>query len=275
MRSLLWELGLCTVGLVGLVSPGIYKTMFDDGMRITYDKLPSPVGLGMGIGLVAVGQVFTLGYYALAVHTRPLVKGHKPASGRALVAQIMGHLTQPEGFYLLFLYLSGTWMFNMMPQSYYSFEGGVNWMHVLMQLLCVDFFQFVNHLLEHKVSTEFYKISHKPHHFFIHPRLTDAYDGSPMDTMFMILVPLYLTCNIVHCNVWSYMAFGAIYGNFLCLLHAEFDHPWDGVFYYMGIMTPGDHRVHHSRFKFNYAHLFTYYDRLYGTYRDPIKATDE
>ena len=93
--------------------------------------------------------------------------------------------------------------------------------------------------------------------------------------MLMILVPLFLTANIVHCNVWSYMAFGSIYGNYLCLIHAEFDHPWDTLFAAVGISTAGHHRVHHSRFIYNYGHIFTYYDRIFGTYRPPIRVEDK
>jgi hypothetical protein len=29
----------------------------------------------------------------------------------------------------------------------------------------------------------------------------------------MILIPLYITANLVHCNVWTYMAFGSTYAN--------------------------------------------------------------
>mmetsp|Transcript_35260 Transcript_35260/g.73845 ORF Transcript_35260/g.73845 Transcript_35260/m.73845 type:complete len:116 (+) Transcript_35260:223-570(+) len=39
---------------------------------------------------------------------------------------VLSHLSQPEGFILLGGYLSGTWMFNLMPKSYYSWDGGVN-----------------------------------------------------------------------------------------------------------------------------------------------------
>lgn len=75
------------------------------------------------------------------------------------------------------------------------------------------------HYAEHKVSAEVYKKSHKPHHVFRVPRLFDAFNGSMPDTIFMILVPLYITCNVVHCNVWSYMAFGTLYANYLTLIH--------------------------------------------------------
>lgn len=33
--------------------------------------------------------------------------------------------------------------------------------------------------------------------------------------------------------------------------------------------TPADHHVHHKLFKYNYGHIFMWWDRLFGTYRNP------
>lgn len=49
-------------------------------------------------------------------------------------------------------YLVGTWMLGLMPASYYSFAGGIDWKHVLLQLLLQDLVQYVMHMAEHKVS---------------------------------------------------------------------------------------------------------------------------
>ena len=35
------------------------------------------------------------------------------------------------------------------------------------------------------------------------------------------------------------------------------------------MFTAADHHVHHKLFNYNYGHLFMYWDRLLGTYRDP------
>lgn len=86
----------------------------------------------------------------------------------------------------------------------------------------------------------------------------------------MILLPLYATANIVRdCNVWTYMVFGSMYANWLVLIHSEYVFPWDGIFRKLGLGTPGDHHVHHKVFKYNYGHLFMWFDRMFGTYRDP------
>lgn len=179
------------------------------------------------------------------------------------------HLSQPEGFVLLSIYLSGTWMCKLMPFSYYSFEGGINYHKLFLCLVLQDGVQYTMHRLEHVVSMEFYRKSHKPHHRFTNPRLFDAFNGSMYDTICMILIPLYITACTIHCNVWTYMAFGSMYANWLTLIHSEYVFPWDFVFRRLGFGTPGDHHVHHKFFKFNYGHLFMWFDWICGTYRNP------
>ena len=96
-----------------------------------------------------------------------------------------------------------------------------------------------------------------------------AFNGSLADTTLMIVVPFFVTAAVVHCNVWSYMAFGSLYANWLVLIHSEIPHIWDGVFHAIGFGTAEDHHIHHKHFKFNFGHLFSYWDRIGGTYKEP------
>ena len=73
---------------------------------------------------------------------------------------------QPGGIMLIVLYLSGTWMFDLMPCSYYHFDGGFRFSMVFLQTVCQDFLMYVMHRMEHKVHHKFYQFSHKPHHRF-------------------------------------------------------------------------------------------------------------
>lgn len=238
---------------------------------------PSPLGLSLGLLAVAVGMCATLAYQAAryfgvgpigrAPRTAVQAAGARPYD---FMEGVKTHLSQPEGFVLLGLYLSGTWMLRLMPASYYSFAGGVSWPRVAAQLLVQDAVQFVMHRLEHAVSPAFYKASHKPHHRFVNPRIFDAFNGSAADTTLMILVPLYVTALTVRgTNVWTYMAFGSLYANWLTLIHSEWAHPWDPAFRALGLGTAADHHVHHKLFTKNYGHLFMYWDRACGSYRDP------
>lgn len=237
---------------------------------------PKPLGLTLGILAVFVGHVFLVPIFYL-FRKGYLSGGTEPQSIQSSGARayyfsegLITHLSQPEGFVLLACYLTITWMYNLMPKSYYSFEGRIQWPQVFLCLVIQDGLQYAMHRLEHRVSPEFYKVSHKPHHRFTNPRLFDAFNGSIPDTVLMILIPLYGTANIVrHCNVWTYMAFGSMYANWLVLIHSEYVFPWDPLFRRVGFGTPGDHHVHHKVFKYNYGHLFMWFDWIGGTYRDP------
>eukprot|EP00446_Apocalathium_sp_SHHI-4_P030280 CAMPEP_0177246900 /NCGR_PEP_ID=MMETSP0367-20130122/51265_1 /TAXON_ID=447022 ORGANISM="Scrippsiella hangoei-like, Strain SHHI-4" /NCGR_SAMPLE_ID=MMETSP0367 /ASSEMBLY_ACC=CAM_ASM_000362 /LENGTH=342 /DNA_ID=CAMNT_0018698969 /DNA_START=43 /DNA_END=1071 /DNA_ORIENTATION=+ len=284
--SLVWPAICCLPLVLTLGGPlGLgYQNVFP---RAWYDEEPvepvrgdygvadprtvKPLGLILGILAVAVGQVFMLAYHLLrrssllgfTQHIQPEARVYDYLQG------LKSHLSQPEGFALIGSYLVGTWMLGWMPSSYYSFAGGINWVHVAAQLLLQDFFQYAMHMGEHKISAWIYRHSHKPHHRFTNPKLFDAFDGSLADTSAMIVVPFILVARLVHANVWSYMAFGSLYANWLVLIHSEFAHPWDPVFRRLGFGTAADHHVHHRLFVFNYGHLFMYWDRVLGTYKSP------
>lgn len=244
--------------------------------------LPNPWGLLAGLLAVLLGQVVVLAYFFVMRNVvqrdspKRLVQAQNAAQYTekrySFAKEALGHFAQAEGFVLLGSYLSLTWLLRLMPASYYRWEGGVQWHLVVLQLLVQDMLQYFAHYAEHKASSAFYRYSHKPHHRFTNPKLFDAFNGSLLDTVCMILVPLYITANLVHCNVWSYMAFGTSYSAMLTLIHSEYEHPWDGLFRLLGIGTAADHHVHHAKFVYNYGHIFTYWDRAFGTYRAPALA---
>ena len=304
---------------------------YDVGPRDSWNTSiwPSPLGLTLGLLAVVVGQIFVLLYFwarrsgYLGKLTAIQKEGAPPYDFNE---GLTTHLGQPEGFVMLGGYLIAYWMLGLMPASYYSFGGGINWVHVMVQLLIQDFVQYLMHVLEHKLDPRLYKASHKPHHRFTNPRLFDAFNGSPTDTLLMILLPLlviefipflvfvavslslpllssYLrsdcfthslththlfihfcllnmvlfffqvTSRCVNANVWSYMAFGSLYANWLTLIHAEYAHPWDWLFRCIGFGTAADHHVHHKLFNYNFGHLFMYWDRIFGTYRSPTDVS--
>lgn len=244
---------------------------YEAGVAYQKPGWPSPVGLSLGILAVVVGQLVVICYmYAMRIwgglSPVQLAGAQKYIFSEALKT----HVSEVGGLLLLGAYLAGTWMFNMMPASYYSFEGGVQPLKVIAQLVLQDSIQTLMHYGEHKINSSVYKYSHKPHHRFTNPRWADAFNGSVPDTFCMILVPLYITANLVHCNVWSYMVFGTMYSSWLTLIHSEYSHPWDPLFRRLGFGTAGDHHVHHTLFTSNYGHLFTYWDRMLGTYKSPM-----
>lgn len=235
--------------------------------------LRHPLGLSLGISAVAIGHLFLLIYFRL--HQQQILGKTTPIQSRGAVKYIYSealknHLSQPGGFVLLGLYLAITWVFDLLPHSYYSFAGGIQYTRVILCLICQDFVQFVMHKVEHVAHPKMYRISHKPHHKFTNPKLFDAFDGSVPDTAIMILFPLFVTAHVVRdCNVWTYMAFGSSYANWLTLIHSEVAFPWEPLFRYLGLGTAADHHVHHKFFKYNFGHLFMWFDWIAGSYRNP------
>lgn len=271
-----WPLMLALpLALTSPYSPISYRDIFP-AHWYEYNGTPKPLGLLLGILAVGIGQFFTCSFFLcykrgfFTLLTEPPSIQTKGAREYQIWEGLATHLSQPEGFGMLVSYLSLTWMFNLMPQSYYSFEGGINYTQVFLCLAIQDCLQYTMHLLEHIVSPYFYQLSHKPHHRFINPRMFDAFNGSLLDTVCMITVPLFITAQCMRsCNVWTYMAFGSVFACWLTLIHSEYVFCWDRLFRLIGLGTPADHHVHHKLFKFNYGHLFMWWDQLFGTYRDP------
>jgi hypothetical protein len=103
-----------------------------------------------GILAVIVGQIAVIAYHYWHVHYSSNSKIQKVKeemdTRKTFWEDCASHLMQPEGFFLLGGYLAGTWMFRLMPASYYTWEGGVNPLHVFMQLVVNDCFQTIMHM---------------------------------------------------------------------------------------------------------------------------------
>lgn len=235
-----------------------------------WGRWPSPVGLTLGILAALCAQILVIAYHYARLRwcaTRR-VQGARPYE---FWEGIRSHLANPGGIVMMVLYLCASWMFDVMPCSYYRFDGGVRWWMVGAQICCQDLLMFVMHRFEHTgwLGPDFYKLSHKPHHRFVNPRLFDAFDGSVPDTFCMILIPLALTAQLLRANVWEYMLFGSSWSAWLCLIHSEIHHPWDGLFRLLGLGTAADHHVHHRTFVYNFGHTMMWWDKLLGTYKAP------
>jgi hypothetical protein len=253
--ALVWPLMLTLPLLLSSTySPTSYQQVFKSAWY-EYDpassEWPKPLGLSLGILAVAIGQVWVWVFFYLFkfgyLGRQPVSIQSKGARPYDFQEGLVTHISQPEGFVALVGYLAVTWMMHLMPNSYYSFEGSIQWKDLFICLCLQDGIQYVMHILEHKVSPAFYIKSHKPHHRFTNPRLFDAFNGSLADTFCMIIMPLFMTANIMrNCNVWTYMAFGSTYASWLTLIHSEYVFPWDAIFRRLGFGTPADHHVHHK-----------------------------
>lgn len=231
------------------------------------------VNLLIGIIYVILCNLFLIIYLNLASYffTNNLIQ-NKEHYKYNIFESLYKHFSYPEGFILLILYLTLTWECKLLPYSYYNFNDNINFKSVFIYLLCLDLLQYIMHRCEHNLSKNLpylYNLSHKLHHRHLNPKFFDAFSGSIIDTFFMILIPLFITSNFIKLNGWSYIISGCIYSSWLTLIHSQFSHPWDSIFHKFSLGTPADHHVHHITFKFNYGHLFMFWDKLFGTYKDP------
>ena len=243
-------------------------------------------GLLFGFLAVVVGQVAVFTYHSIQFMTSSFIETIIQSNefiknsetiinrNRSGIDNFKNNFQRPEGFLTLVLYLGVAWILEQLPSSYYSFDGKVNWLGVIVQLLVSDFFIYMFHLSEHKVTFVYKCLSkHYMHHQVDNPTLFDAFRGDMLDTFYMILIPLHLTTMIVPMmfvpNVWTYMAFGSVFAAHLVLIHSSYQHSWDFVFYKLGIVTPAFHHIHHTHRKFNYGHIFQYWDYVFGTHKSP------
>lgn len=228
------------------------------------------VGLGLGLLAVAVGQAAVLLYHAVRrrlVGTRLAPRAIGRPRPYRMGPAVTRHLWNPEGLATLGVYLVASW--RALPASYRG-GGPLQWHAVLAQLVVVDALQYGAHRLEH-AAPRLYRAAHKPHHAVHDPVLFDAYAGSVLDTLVMVVLPLFLTSQLVRfATVWSYAAFGSLYANQLLLIHSEYEHAWDPVARLVGLGTARDHHQHHRDPRYNLGHLFTWWDRLAGRYRPAV-----
>ena len=229
-------------------------------------------GLAWGLAWAGIGQVLVFAYHYTRRELGWLRHGYEaiqpnrpPSYALGFWRQTFNHFAQPSAFMLMGAYLSGTWVLDLMPASYYDYDAPVDWSHVLAQLVVVDMFTFTNHVAEHAIPA-LYRASHKPHHVYVSPQMHDAFDGSLADTTGLILLPLFCTMrSLAFVHTWSYIAFGFVYSTWFVMIHSEWPHPLDDLASVVGVYTARDHHGHHALFNKNFAHFFVWWDSLAGT----------
>lgn len=247
-------------------------SLFFEGPLVTSERFFSE-SLGLFYGLLMV-ITFNLGlmvYLYLLEIFKSSSKKKKITSNFSV--RVINHFSNQEGFLTLIFYFCFSWYLHLIPSSYYFLDGPIEWFKVALLLLTQDFFQYIIHRLEHKLNLlnyNLYTLSHKKHHLNIYPTFDDSFSGSYLDTIIMILIPMHLSLNLIRGNCQTLSCFGSIYSSWLTLIHSEYSHPWDSFFQKIGFGTPGDHHVHHRFLRFNFGHLFMYWDNLFGTYKEPV-----
>lgn len=120
---------------------------------------------------------------------------------------------------------------------------------------------FIHLGLHHRLV---YKHLHKPHHSFIDTTPFAAFAFHPIDG-FLQGVPyqLYVFCLPIHATL--HLVTLTAVGVWTINIH-------DRVTYHIpGINGAGHHRVHHKTFKNNYGQYTVFWDKVFGTFTDPME----
>ena len=185
-------------------------------------------------------------------------------SNRAKIDRFFIHFLTPSGFPMLTAYFLITYGCGKMHPSYFNTKIEVRCYIVLSALLFIDFLMYIIHRAEHALKSTF----HHNHHVHQRPKWFNAFDAHVMDTAFLILVPLHVTTYIFHLCMFEYILFGLVISTIFTLIHSERE-----VFFFdsfakkIGLGTSHFHAQHHLFRNVNYGHVFTYWDRIFGTFK--------
>jgi sterol desaturase/sphingolipid hydroxylase (fatty acid hydroxylase superfamily) len=145
------------------------------------------------------------------------------------------------------------------------------WASLLAVIVALDGLAYLAHVLMHALPPAWR--FHRVHHSDVHVDVTTAFRQHPLETAWRYSFQLAgaLALGASSTSVALYLALSALNAQ---IEHADVALPWklDRALRVL-LATPAMHRVHHSRAQAetdtNYANIFSFWDRLFGTYRAP------
>ncbi|KAK4524952.1 hypothetical protein GAYE_SCF07G2856 [Galdieria yellowstonensis] len=144
------------------------------------------------------------------------------------------------------------------------------WFYLLISPFLFVFFSdtliyFIHLGLHHRLV---YKHLHKPHHSFIDTTPFAAFAFHPIDG-FLQGVPyqLYVFCLPIHATL--HLISLTVVGVWTINIHDRVD------LHIPGVNGAGHHRVHHKTFKSNYGQYTVFWDKVFGTFKDPVEWVNQ
>lgn len=120
---------------------------------------------------------------------------------------------------------------------------------------------------------------HKVHHKFIHPTAITTFYIHPIDLFLSYSMPLAISTKLLSINRWefylitTYLTYVEIAGHLGKKMYPTSSFPqciWLPRFLNIQLYTE-DHDLHHTHFNYNYAKRFSFWDKIFGTYKSGIK----
>eukprot|EP00747_Dinoflagellata_sp_TGD_P090725 gnl/TRDRNA2_/TRDRNA2_164802_c1_seq2.p1 gnl/TRDRNA2_/TRDRNA2_164802_c1~~gnl/TRDRNA2_/TRDRNA2_164802_c1_seq2.p1 ORF type:complete len:300 (+),score=50.24 gnl/TRDRNA2_/TRDRNA2_164802_c1_seq2:73-972(+) len=186
-------------------------------------------------------------------------------------------ISRPEGIsavvgYMMIILVTGPILgiVDMVPTAVKDLTPVLKPLVVAAYFLVFDLSMWMIHYCQHNIPKLYY-YTHSVHHTIHSPTIILALTGYLPDTCLLIIAPLHFTlCVVPKGNFFSIFVFAALSLWHLHMIHSEFEHGWDQMFRRLGLVNSMDHHVHHLRPKRNLAHFFVFYDKMFGTYVDPM-----
>lgn len=146
---------------------------------------------------------------------------------------------------------------------------------VVVAILIVDFSEYLRHRLFHRTRALW--LVHVVHHSDDQVDVTTGLRFHPLETIFVYAFRIALLV-VVGLPIWALAVRALFQVPLSALQHAAVRLPqrWESIAGWL-IVTPAIHRVHHSRIRTetdsNYGELFSFWDRMFGTYNEPARAS--
>ena len=151
------------------------------------------------------------------------------------------------------------------------------WSVVVITLLARSLISWLVHFASHKVPL-LWRI-HRVHHLDTHLDVSTTFRLHPLESVigFFIVIPVVIGFGL---SPWVLIVYEVLDAGINVFTHANIrlPKPLDRVLR-LAIVTPDMHRIHHSSFQpetdSNYGAVFSFWDRLFGTYvRDTARGPD-
>jgi sterol desaturase/sphingolipid hydroxylase (fatty acid hydroxylase superfamily) len=147
---------------------------------------------------------------------------------------------------------------------------------IVLGFLASDLLEYGLHVASHRIGW-FWRL-HAVHHTDAHIDVTTAGRSHPLDVSIYVAAKIGLYA-LLGLPLWIEGVRALFHNTFLCVQHANVNYPGAVERLRWLLVTPAMHRVHHDQalpnIDCNYGFIFSFWDRLFGTYRTPGRDDPE
>lgn len=168
---------------------------------------------------------------------------------------------------IIFIYISNSLKFYP-----YRLERNITNIIILKEILIIsliaDFLFYWLHRMVH--LPKLYKKIHKKHHEYKHSFAFVHHYMSRIDAIIFIF-PQIIPALLIHSHIWS-MILAFVWTQWNAILgHSGYrSYIWEKYFNWIPYMHSTYHDIHHLEFNYNYGAVYTFTDKIFGTFKNLI-----